>query len=239
MQSVHSMRKARLGQTEHGSYVLTLLSPVAPQLNVHSESDLFPDEPFERTVVQTLARSVGLTMAAAEKSATSTEPNFEPFQQAVSGGVSANLCEGIAGFFNTADPTAIELSVAWALNRPSPNETPSRIRISSDLIPTIQEAARLFRVYDKLDGYELKGPVIKLERSEGDPFGWVTIHAPVEDATRKVTIMLADPDYQLAVRAHAEHRYVHVVGSVVREGRTYRLEKPTGFELAPDDEDGA
>ena len=40
-QATEYMRKARLGQTEHGSYVLTLLSPVAPQLSVHSESDLF------------------------------------------------------------------------------------------------------------------------------------------------------------------------------------------------------
>jgi hypothetical protein len=94
-----------------------LLSPVAPQLTVHSDSDLFPEEPFERVVVQTLARSVGLTMAAAEKSATSTNPDFEPFQQAVAGGVSANLCEGIAGFFATVEPTAIELSVAWALKQ--------------------------------------------------------------------------------------------------------------------------
>jgi hypothetical protein len=186
------MQKARLGQTEHGSYVLTLLSPVAPQLSFHSDSDLFPEAPFERAVVQTLARAVGLTMAAAEKSATAASPNFEPFQHAVSGGVSANLCEGIAGLFATVEPTAIELSVAWALNRPSPNEIPSRIRIGSDLIPTISEAARMFRAYDKLDGYSLKGPVIKLERREGEPSGWVTIFASVEEVMRKVSILLPE-----------------------------------------------
>jgi hypothetical protein len=231
------MRKARLGQTEHGSYVLTLLSPVAPQLSFHSDNDLFPEDPFERVVVQTLARAVGLTMAAAEKSATATKPDFEPFQQAVSGGVSANLCEGIAGFFATVEPTAIEMSVAWALNRPTPNEIPSRIRIGSDLVPTISEAARMFRAYDKLEGYELKGPVIKLERHEGEPTGWVTIFAPVEDVMRKVSILLPDAEYQLAVLAHASHRYVTVTGTVVREGRTYRLDSANRFELAVDDED--
>ena len=36
------MQVARLGQTEHGSFVLTILSPVSPQLNSYSETELFP-----------------------------------------------------------------------------------------------------------------------------------------------------------------------------------------------------
>jgi hypothetical protein len=155
----------------------------------------------------------------------------------VAGGVSANLCEGIAGFFATVEPTAIELSIAWALNRPTPNEVPSRIRIGSDLIPTIQEAARLFRAYDKLEDYEVKGPVIKLERQEGEPTGWVTVFAPIEEVMRKVSIMLREEEYQLAVQAHAEHRYVRVTGTVVRAGHTHRLDNASRFELAADDED--
>jgi hypothetical protein len=50
---------------------------------------------------------------------------------------------------------------------------------------------------------------------------------------------LSDPDYQKAVMAHHEHRYVHVVGTVAREARTYRLENPVNFNFAPDDEDEA
>ena len=233
------MRKARLGQTEQGSYVLTLLSPVAPQLTFHSDTDLFPEEPFERRVIQTLARSVRLAVGAAESSATATTPDFRPFQDAVIGGVSANLCEGIAGLFTATDPASVELSIAWALSRPTPNEVPSRVRISSDVIPTLQEAARLFRAYDKLENYEIKGPVIKLQRDQTAPFGMVTVLAQVEGRTRKVTMALSDPDYQKAVMAHHEHRYVHVVGTVAREARTYRLENPVNFNFAPDDEDEA
>src|SRR6185312_11076864 len=144
-QATEYMKKARLGQTEQGSYVLTLLSPVAPQLAAHGDTDLFPEEPFERRVVQTLARSVRLAVGAAESSASGNEPDFRPFQHAVAGGVSANLCEGIAGLFAASDPAAVELSISWALNRPTPNEVPSRVRISSDVLPTLQEAARLFR----------------------------------------------------------------------------------------------
>jgi hypothetical protein len=231
------MRKARLGQTEQGSYVLTLLSPVAPQLTPHSDTDLFPEEPFERRVVQTLARSVRLAVGAAESSVTGPAPDFSPFQNAVAGGVSANLCEGIAGLFSAADPATVELSISWALNRPTPNEAHSRVLISSDVIPTLQEAARLFRAFDRLENYEIKGPVIKLQRDQTAPFGMVTVLAPVEGRTRKVTLVLPDRDYQTAVVAHHQHRYVRVVGTVAREAKTYRLENPVNFDLAPDDED--
>jgi hypothetical protein len=236
-QATEYMRKARLGQTEQGSYVLTLLSPVAPQLNLHSDTDLFPEEPFERRVVQTLARSVRLAVSAAENALTAATPNFRPFQDAVAGGVSANLCEGIAGFFSESDPASVELSVAWALNRPVPNEVPSLVRINSDLIPTLQEAARLFRAYDKLENYEIKGPVIRLQRDETAAFGSVTVLAQVEGRTRKVSMTLSDSDYQTAVLAHHEHRYVQAIGTVAREARTYRLESPLRFSFAPDDED--
>jgi hypothetical protein len=235
-QATEYMRKARLGQTEQGSYVLTLLSPVAPQLTFHSDTELFPEEPFERKVVQTLARSVRLAVGAAQTSATATTPDFSPFQEAVAGGVSANLCEGIAGLFTASDAAAVELSISWALNRPAPNEVPSNVHISSDVIPTLQEAARVFRAYDRLENYEIKGPIIKLQRDQSAPSGFVTVLAQVEGRTRKVTMLLLDQDYQTAVLAHHEHLYVRAVGTVVREGRTFRLENPVHFTLASDDD---
>ena len=237
-QAIDYMSKARLGQTEHGSYVLTLLSPSAPQLNVHSDTQLFPEEPFERSVVRMLARSVELALDAAESSALSESPDFEPFQKAVSGGVSANLCEGVAGFFSSIEASTIDLSVAWALNRPGPtNETPSLIRINSDLVPTLQEAAREFRAHDKLDGYLIEGPVVKLERSDGAQAGFVTVLARVEDVMRKVTIELPEQSYNLAMGAHASYKSVKITGTVVREGRTYRLFNPTELTLAVEDDD--
>jgi hypothetical protein len=237
-QAIDYMAKARLGQTERGSYVLTILSPVSPQLNFHSETDLFPEEPFERSVVRTLSGSVELAMIAAEISATSASQDFEPFLSSVEGGVSANLCEAIAGFFGTIDASAIDLSVVWSLNRPIPNDhTPSRVRISSDFVPTLQEAARVFRTHDKLEGYLIEGPVVKLERSEGDLAGHVTVFARVEGVMRKVTFELPEQEYNLATVAHGAYLPVRVTGTVVREGRSYRLYHPTALQVARDDDD--
>ena len=231
------MKAARLGQTEHGSFVLTILSPVAPQLNTYSETQLFPEEPFGRQVVRTLARSVNLAIYAAEQSA--TETTFTPFQDAVEGGVSANLCESIAGFFKIGDPVSIALSVAWAQNRPLPNDAPLRSVITSDVVPTIEEAARIFRARDTLEDYVIQGPVIKLERPEGQSNGKVTIYARIEDSMRKVAIDLTESDYAIATQAHQEYSPVKVIGDIVREGRSYRLNAPVGFSIAPDDDEAA
>jgi len=229
------MKSARLGQTEHGSFVLTILSPVAPQLNTYSETDLFPGEPFERQVVRTLARSVGAALLAAEQSA--TETNFAPFQAAVADGVSANLCESISGLFKLGDPMSITLSVSWAQNRPTPNDAPQRTIITPDLVPTMEEAARIFRARDPLEECLVKGAVIKLERPEGQSSGRVTIVAPIDDALRKVTVELTEADYNLATEAHRDCRPVKVLGSLSREGRVHRLLKPVSFAIADDDDE--
>ncbi|ANL70605.1 hypothetical protein AMC83_CH00571 [Rhizobium phaseoli] len=233
--AVDYIDNARLGQTEHGSYVLTLLSPVTPQLNPYSETDLFPGEPFERQVVRTLARSIGLTVdAAAEASATGS---FEPFQSAVSGGVSANLCEAVTRLFKVGDPASIAVSVAWAQNRPLPSDTPSQILISQDVVPAISEAARLFRATDTLSDYLVQGPVVKLERQDGEPNGRVTIYAPIDDIMRKVVVTLPAETYDKATIAHREYRPVRVRGNVTRAGRSFVANDPIGFDFASEEDE--
>ncbi|SFM04766.1 hypothetical protein [Methylobacterium pseudosasicola] len=236
-QALEYMNGARLGQTEHGSFILTVLSPVAPQLNPFSETDLFPEEPFERQVVKTLALGVQTTVTAAEQSALATEDNFRPFQEAVNLGVSANLCEGIVGLFRFGDQASISLSVAWAQNRPMPEAVPSRTVITSDVIPTITEAARIFRARDALEDYQVTGPVVKLERADGQEAGRVTIYALIEGVMRKVNVTLLPTEYAQATRAHEEYKSVKLIGTVVREGRSYRVNNPTGFSFASDEDE--
>src|SRR5208337_4657452 len=98
---------------------------------------------------------------------------------------------------------------------PSPNVVLSRTIITSDVIPTIEEAARIFRARDTLEEYLVRGPVIKLERPEGQSVGRATIFARVEDAMRKVAVELPEAEYALATQAHGEYRSVKVIGNIV------------------------
>lgn len=237
--AIEYLREARLGQTEHGSFVLTILSPVAPQITTYGEADLFPEEPFERRVIRTLTDALDKTVWAASAAATGPEPNFEPFQAAVEHGVSANLCEAIAGLFKLGHPTSISVSTAWALNRPEPSASTSdgRTLITRDIVPTINEAARLFRAWDTLDGYCIKGFVVKLERSSGQNEGRATVLGQVEGVMRKVMIALPGPDYDRAVEAHRTYKPIRVIGNVYKRGKYFQLHDPRAFDIVPDDDD--
>src|SRR6516225_5945394 len=59
--------------------------------------------------------------------------------------------------------------------------------------PHFKKLRGSFAPYDKIENYAIKGPVIKLQREEGASFGMVTILAPVEGRTRKVTLALSEP----------------------------------------------
>jgi len=66
------------------------------------------------------------------------------FEQAVSQGVSANLCEAVAGLSAVSPAEGLEIRIACARTRPAEVSIPSRIVLGSDSIPLIQEAARHF-----------------------------------------------------------------------------------------------
>eukprot|EP01037_Dinobryon_pediforme_P016880 gene16880-17066_t len=85
------MSRLRLGQTEHGSYVINLLSPVPPV--IEEQPDLWPDktqETHSRRVTRYLAD--GLDAAAKAIETYNSSPGSSAFIDAVKSGVSANLC---------------------------------------------------------------------------------------------------------------------------------------------------
>jgi hypothetical protein len=70
-QAMDEVRKVRIGQTERGSYVVTIITRISPELHM-SEDRLFETEvPFERRMTQTLASSLAHLERAAETAALS------------------------------------------------------------------------------------------------------------------------------------------------------------------------
>ncbi len=62
------MQRVRLGQTEHGSFVVTLLAPVPPLLQIPLDPAWTPldDEPFDRRVTRRLMDALDACRAALE-----------------------------------------------------------------------------------------------------------------------------------------------------------------------------
>lgn len=233
-QATDYLQRVRMGQTERGSFVLTILSPVPPTLK-SEQGALFPvepPEPYERTVTRTLAQSLAAVSAAAETAA--AQGDMQPFIDAVQWGVSANLCDAIVRISHVSINEGVDVSIAWSPNRTVAAETPHRIRLQGDAIPLIEEAGRLFRETSPLDDFELQGAVIGLHRSEGAAIGRITVAGFVEGQARKVLIDLAEPDYSKAIAAHEQQAIVVCTGELVKQGRSYRLQNPRQFRLRGD-----
>jgi len=235
--ALNYMHSARLGQTEHGSYVITILSPVSPPTQT-SDGSLLPPDPFGRRVVKNLASSVRLTTELAGRVERITNPSMALFHDSVSRGVSANLCEAIVGLFDVGEPETIHLSVSWALTHPVNDADLNKGTVlSGDIVPTLREVARLFRARDVLENYEISGPVVKLERAEGNSIGIVTINSNVDGAVKKVVVSLSGKEYEMATNAHKSCRDVKVFGDVIRQGRVLRLQNPSKFTIIDEAED--
>jgi hypothetical protein len=224
------LRQVRLGQTERGSYVITLISPVSPELAVGENLPLIETkEPYEREVMLTLANALDATRKAAENAM--QQGRIDPFHKAVNQGASANLLEAVTGLSEAGGDKDVEISFSWSRSRTVPGEKFRRIVLPQDTIPIVREAARVFRATTPQEDVELRGAVVKLERSEGAGTGKVTIVGEIEDRQRRVTVELSATAYDEAIKAHKEEIPVICAGELVKEGNSFVLRNPHSFAL--------
>ena len=219
------IRSVRMGQTEHGSYVLKLLSPVPPylseseptcgQLEIDGIEPPASEQPFARRVTMQLA--IALDAARASALTAAGNGRMAAFEEAVRSGVSANLCDAIAGF--AARKRRLDISISWALSRPVSGTPPSRITFAPDTFPTIEEAARLFRESAPREDFEVYGPVVKCQRDQNAGEGEVTVHAFVEERLRRIAITLDATEYGVAVDAHRLEQPIRCTGRLVKDGK--------------------
>jgi len=225
-QAMKQVRQLRVGQTERGSYVLTVISNVGPALQPRRQGVLFETEPpYERKVTQMLALSLASLAHASQDAALSQD--FQRFDESVAHGVSANLCDAVAGLWGEDDRNrTLEFSFSWSPARALDNHFPSHIKFTSGQIPLIREASRLLRDRSPCEEFELEGAVVKLERPEGQRTGRVTVIGSIEGKSHRVLLELTDPHYQTAIVAHQQVQPLRCVGTLVRRGRGFVLEDP-------------
>ncbi|MBB6053926.1 hypothetical protein [Armatimonas rosea] len=231
-EAVEYIKRVRMGQTERGSFILTMQSEVAPQLD-SGQQELFPDlsvevadsaDPFERRVTRTLARALMETHNALTE--TLTTRSVESFLRATEAGVSANLCDAVAGLTLDNYDRDISISLSWSPTRKVPTQTPSFIHFPSDHLPILREVARVLRERAVHESFELRGPVIKLHRPDATAVGQVTIDGVVEGYLRRVTVELWGQDYELAIEAHRQTAILSVEGELSRETAGFKLRNP-------------
>lgn len=227
--------RVRLGQTEQGSFVVTLLSPVPPTLTEPAQTSLWPtpsEDPFERQVTRRLVQGLEAARDAIEDS--NRGGGFSVFERAVQHGVSANLCEAAAKLIERGH--GLDVSVTWARTRLAP-ERSRKISFAAPDADVLKEVARLFR--DRVPRFDerLEGYIVKLVRSEDENDGHATLRTLIGNRQVSVRIDLPQIVYEAAVRAHESQSAVSVIGDLVRDKQRWRLRNPRDLVLLDVDED--
>jgi len=232
------MRGLRMGQTEWGSYVLTVHSPVSPSLTSLSADQFVDlDPPFERRAINQLAVALAALREATDQAL--CRPNADLFQKSISAGVSANLCSAIVGMSGAdARPhSEVRISFTYARSRPADASIPREIVIPDDHVGIANEAARIFRASAPPEETEICGAVVQLkgEEQSGTAAGPVTVMAFVDGRPRRVQINLDREGHRLALLACEQGAEIACTGDLVKHGNSWELKNPKGFSIVAGD----
>lgn len=232
------VRRLKMGQTESGSFVLTVLSSVPPVLRPQTQlfdNEDSSDEPFERQVTRTLMCGLQAAQGAARQAVATGD--ITPFTRAVSDGVSANLCDALLGLAGPDQNSPFEIYLSWATNRQAPkqDEVPNKICLTPDVFPVFEEVSRVFKAKSPREEFELEGVVIRLHREKDSGPGRVIVMGAVEGKTRKVSVDLSEQDFVEAIRAFEDRTPVRVLGELHRSRSGFQLKNNRHFEARPDE----
>ena len=220
-EAAHLLRQMRLGQTDQGSFVVTLLTPIVPP----PMPALFPDPddrnaPIERRMTRRLVEAVRAARQATERAAAGDEGAFE---ETVASGVSANLCEALVRIIEPF-PT-LDVGVSWARTRPVA-ATGTVVRFGRADAALLREAARSLRERAPRPEVRLHGFVRLLKRGEAEDDGTIRLATDIDGQRQSVLAVLEQADYERAVQAHKNRALVVLAGDLERTGQRWRLLNP-------------
>lgn len=225
----------RLGQTEKGSYIVTVISDVAPP----EQQALLPDEgiqldtPFERKVTSRLMESLSATQSAAKLVVEKQTDIAETFEDVVERGVSANLCSAIAQMAEEQAGAQVEVRMNWAASRPPVGtKLPPVVTFPPSTLPVLSDAQEVLRQLGPFEDEVVEGYVIRLNRGKDEAaIGSIVIEGEARGERRNIHVELPDAQYHDAVRAHDERYPVRVLGTLAKRGKYWVLSDPGQLRL--------
>ena len=236
-EAVDYLRDVQLGQTERGSFIVTLLSPVPRDLAPRAP-DLLDDPelgstavPFSRQVTSKLVESLHALKGAlidVDRGA-----HIEAFRERVPSGISANLCEAASKLAAAGDGVGVSLS--WALTRPvdSRHASLSRIEFTRAEAATLQEAAHELRHREARPDERLQGVVVRLTGGADVSREQATLKAVIDGAMTSVNLEPKSSDRDAFIEAYRGGNDVIVEGELERVGQRWMLRKPRHVEVLP------
>jgi hypothetical protein len=236
-EALEFLEGCRVGQTERGSYVVTIIAPVPVDL----QPSLFPNdlgeegqiatEPYSRRVTLQLMSGLRTIHQAIKKAAP------ERILHGVSAGVSANFCEALAEMTPPSEQASLVIRTSWSRSRPRvPRSLPDQVAFGQGEFATIQEAGRRLREGIAPRRQQIDGVIISLQAltSLFEEFeGRIVVRADIGGRSARVRFVLGRQEYSAACDAHRDGRRVAIAGVLQRDGRsnTYDLLQPHNFQI--------
>ena len=212
------LKRVRLGQTDQGSFVVTLLTPVVPR----QVPTLVPDPedrnaPIERRLTRRLVEALHAAREMVERTAAGDDGAFD---ESVASGVSANLCEALVRIIQPF-PT-LDVGVSWARTRSTAGPD-ALVRFGRANAALLKEVARSLRERAPRPDVHLPGFVHLLKRDQADVDGTIGLAADVDGRQQSVLAILDREDYERAAQAHQDKVPVVLAGDLDRVGKRWRL----------------
>ena len=218
----------RLGQTEKGSFTLTIVCPLRA---VEQQPTLQGIETFTRRTTTMLMRSLHRLIHAIEQDQVSSigeESATEPV-------ISANLCEALLRMQPPQDRSSLIISASWASALLSPpDDVQSQVAIQSEYFPIIEEIGRSLRPSPALATAVFVGYVDTLDGDvdeNGHMQGETSILVLHEEEVVRAHVDLGPDDYQRAVDAHRQGQPISLRGVLHRSSRSNRINEVSDLRL--------
>lgn len=222
------VRSCRLGQTEIGSYVLTISAP----LDIHDQLEASDQIPFGRRATTLLLEStsyIARSIRQGEEGRILEDRADAPL-------VSANLCEALVEMMPPDESADLRLSGSWSPLVPPPKAVVVEILLERSMFESIEQLAQRLRPARGSEPGQFVGKVMELSGNPnpaGDLEGDVILQVQTDDQLLRVRVTLDPDEYRAAGAAHFEQRYVSVRGQLHHGRRSHLLRNPSAFTVLP------
>jgi hypothetical protein len=228
--------RCRLGQTERGSFVATVVLPL--KTDQETSNAPFGEQSLPEIAANSLSRKVSAyLLQSIERISTAVERKESESLLKLAVGtpiITANLCEALREMMPQSATGRLEVSAGWAVLAPQDNSVPRSVSIPGEYAPVLEEVARRLRPSAEPQASTFVGKVDTLSgepNADGKMHGDTTLKLQADDELVSAKVFLGPEEYQIAVAAHGADRYVTITGVLHRAKRMHSLESYSAFSL--------
>ncbi len=228
------IEECRLGQTEKGSFIASVICPFvnqtpedkAQQLSIFNRAEEFRHS-LTRKVTTRLMSSLAEIKSAIDRGEENRIVDLEG-ENIISG----NFLESIVELNSTKETSEIEIVTSWSVFAKEQPQIARAIKFSNDYVPVLENIISKVKPIDK--GFE-DDFIGKISLTKANPDihsrneGEIVLNYIIgdEEKVSKARVVLNNEDYEKACEAHKQGKTVSIRGKLVTVGRSKTIENPS------------